>query len=121
SNICTNQGLMMLAATVYLETMGKQGIKEISEQCYHKSHYLAQKISEIPGFSLFNDKPFFNEFTIKTKIPASMIIDKAVESGFFAGIDIAEYTNFENGLTIAVTEKRTRQEMDQFVEFLKTV
>ncbi len=121
SNICTNQGLMMLAATVYLETMGKQGIKETSEQCYHKSHYLAQKISEIPGFSLFNDKPFFNEFTIKTKIPASVIIDKAVESGFFAGIDIAKYTNFENGLTVAVTEKRTRQEMDQFVEFLKTV
>ena len=121
SNICTNQGLMMLAATVYLETMGKQGLKEIAEQCYHKAHYLAKRISEISGFSLFNDKPFFNEFTIKTNIPTSEIIEKATSNGFFAGIDISKYTEFENGLTIAVTEKRTREEMDKFVEFLSKI
>ncbi|HRS01640.1 MAG TPA: aminomethyl-transferring glycine dehydrogenase subunit GcvPA [Bacteroidota bacterium] len=119
SNICTNQGLMMLAATVYLETMGKQGIKEVAEQCYHKAHYLAQRICEIPGFALFNNKPFFNEFTIKPKTPASVIIDRAIDEGFFAGIDTSKYTDFDNGLIIAVTEKRTRDEMDKFVEFLK--
>lgn len=118
SNICTNQGLMMLAATVYIETMGKQGIKEVAEQCYHKSHYLAERISKLDGYELLNDKPFFNEFTIKTSIPVSKIIKNAPGSGFFAGIDISKYTNFENCMTIAVTEKRTRDEMDRFVEFL---
>jgi glycine dehydrogenase subunit 1 len=118
SNICTNQGLFMLAASVYMATMGKQGIKEVAEQCFQKAHYLASKITKIPGFSLNSDKPFFKEFLIKTPIPANVIIEAAEKENFLAGIDTARYGGTINGLLIAVTEKRTKNEMDKFVEFL---
>jgi len=118
SNICTNQGLFMLAATVYMETMGKQGIKEVANQSFSKAHYLADKINELPNFSLAIDKPFFNEFLINTPVPAGEIVDKAIESGILAGIDIQRFIAERKGLLIAVTEKRTKEEMDKFVEFL---
>ena len=118
SNICTNQGLFMLAATVYMATMGKQGIKEVAEQSFHKAHYLAGKIKNISGFSLMNDKPFFREFLVNTPVPASEIIKKGEDKGFLAGVDTGRFPEFKKGLLIAVTEKRTKAEMDDFVEFL---
>jgi len=121
SNICTNQGLMMLASTVYMETMGKEGIKEVAEQCLQKAHYLAKQITSIPGYKLISDKPFYNEFRISTPKPVSEILDKAFENGVLAGIDVASIIDGENGLLIAVTEKRTKAEMDKLVEFLKNV
>lgn len=119
SNICTNEGLYMLAATVYMETMGKQGIKEVAEQSYHKAHYLASKIKELSGFSLLNDKPFFCEFLVKTPVAANKIIDAAQKAGILAGINTADLAGYESGLLIAVTEKRTKEEMDNYVEVLK--
>jgi len=118
SNICTNQGLMMLASTVYMETMGKEGIKETAEQAFQKAHYLAQKINEIPGFSLANDNPFFNEFLVKTPVPACKIIKEGIKNGLLPGIDINEFLNDSDGLLIAVTEKRTKEQMDKLVTFL---
>ncbi len=120
SNICTNQGLYMLAATVYMETMGKQGIKDVATQSFQKAHYLADKISEIKGYELLNDKPFFNEFAIVTPVPVKDILNKALENGFIAGFDISAYNNGKNTLLIAVTEKRTKEEMDSFTKFLKS-
>jgi glycine dehydrogenase subunit 1 len=117
SNICTNQGLIMLAATVYLETMGKQGLIEVAEQSFHKAHYLAKKISELNGFELLTNKPYFNEFLVKTTVPVAEISKKAFEEGFMPGIDAGKFSNFD-GLLVAVTEKRTVEEMDKFVEFL---
>jgi len=119
SNICTNQGLFMLAATVYMSTMGKQGIKEVAEQSYHKAHYLAKKINEIPGFSLMNEKPFFREFLVNTPVAPSEILKKGEEHGFLAGVDTNRFPECKKGLLIAVTEKRTKAEMDNFIEFLK--
>lgn len=121
SNICTNQGLMMLASTVYLSAMGKQGIKEVAEQCYNKAHYLASKIAELPGFSLYNDKPFFKEFMVKTPIPAAEILKKAEQNGYLAGICFHNLTRNEEFLLIAVTEKRSKQEIDDFVDLLKSI
>lgn len=118
SNICTNQGLIMLAATVYLETMGKQGLIVVAEQSFQKAHYLAKQIANIPGYSLLNDKPFFNEFAIKCPVDVCTIRTAAEEKGFFAGINLTKYTNFD-GLLIAVTEKRTKKELDTFVDILK--
>lgn len=120
SNICTNQGLFMLAATVYMETMGKQGISEVAKQTYDKAKYLAEKISEIPGFSLMNDKPFFREFLVNTPVAPSEIISKGEEEGLLAGIDTSQFDGYKNGLLVAVTEKRTKEELDKFVDFLKT-
>lgn len=119
SNICTNQGLFMLAATVYMETMGKQGIREVAEQSFHKAHYLAEKINEIPGFKLANDKPFFNEFLVETPVAAEIIVKEGKENGFLPGFDPSRFEGAKSGLLIAVTEKRTKEEMDNFVEFLK--
>ena len=64
SNICTNQGLMALASTVYMSLLGKQGLRQVAELCYHKAHYAADCISQIPGFSVCMDRPFFHEFVV---------------------------------------------------------
>jgi glycine dehydrogenase subunit 1 len=119
SNICTNQGLFMLAATVYMETMGKQGIREVAEQSFYKAHYLAEEITKIPGFKLSSDKPFFNEFLLDTPVSASQIVKEGKEKGFQPGFDTERFSCAKKGLLIAVTEKRTKEEMDSFVEFLK--
>jgi len=119
SNICTNQGLIMLAATVYMETMGKEGLREVAEHSFHKAHYLANEISGIDGFEI-NSGTFFNEFLVKTNTDVNSIIEKAAAAGFLAGINVEQFTD-SKGLLIAVTEKRTKTEMDKFVEFLKNV
>jgi glycine dehydrogenase subunit 1 len=119
SNICTNQGLFMLAATVYMETLGKSGIKEVAEQSFHKAHYLAEQISELEGYELFNDKPFIFEFAVKVPVKIDTLLDEANNQGFLAGIDISKHVAQEDVLLIAVTETRTKKEMDDFVNFLK--
>lgn len=119
SNICTNQGLFMLAATVYMAAMGKEGIREVAEQSMLKAHYLAEKIAKIPGFKLSIDKPFFNEFFVETPVSAKEIIEKGVKEGFLAGIDTSRFPECKQGIMVAVTEKRTKEEMDNYVEFLK--
>ncbi len=119
SNICTNQGLFMLAATVYMATMGKQGIKEVAEQSFQKAHYLANEISKIPGFGLANQKPFFNEFLLNTPVDAKVIVEEAANNGILPGLDISRFLANREGLLVAVTEKRSKEELDNFVEFLK--
>ena len=120
SNICSNQGLMMLASAVYMTAMGKQGIKEVAERCFEAAHYLADQIKKIKGFSLLNDKPFFMEFLVKTPVPAAKIIEEAEKEGILAGIDTSRFAECKEGLLIAVTEKRTKEEIDKLIDVLKT-
>ncbi len=119
SNICTNQGLMMLAATVYMALMGKQGLREVAKLCLQKSHYLAEQISKVNGFKLKYNQPFFKEFVVQTPIPASEIKKKLQQKKILPGIDISKFDGYGDGLLIAVTEKRTKKEMDLFIEELK--
>ncbi len=119
SNICTNQGLFMLAATVYMSIMGKNGIKEVAEQSLYKAHYLADNIIKIPGYRLSIQKPFFCDFLVETPVEPSIIINDAINYGFLAGIDTSKFPECKKGLLISVTEKRTKEEMDNFVNFLK--
>lgn len=121
SNICTNQGLMMLAATVYMALMGKQGLREVAKLCLQKSHYLAEEISKINGFKLKYDQPFFKEFVVQTPIPASEIKRKLQQKKILPGIDLSKFDGYGDGLLIAVTEKRTKKEMDLLVEELKNL
>lgn len=118
SNICSNQGLMMLAATVYMATMGKQGIRETAELCLQKAHYLAENIKKIPGFKV-SAKPFFREFLVETPVPAAEIVQAAEKEGILAGVDTARFPECKQGLLIAVTEKRTKEEMDKYIDLLK--
>ena len=113
SNICTNESLCSLAATVYMVLMGKQGLREVAEQSTIKAHYLHDKICEIDGFEAANTAPFFKEFSVKTPIPPVEIISKLKDKGYFAGVDISKF-GYKDQLLIAVTEKRTRQELDVF-------
>ncbi len=118
SNICTNESLCALAATVYMVLMGKQGLREVAEQSAIKAHYLHDKICQIQGFEVANTAPFFKEFAVKAPIPPSEIISKMKHKGYFAGVDISKY-GYENQLLLAVTEKRTKQELDAFVDELE--
>ncbi len=120
SNICTNEGLMMLASTIYMSLMGKQGIREVAELSSAKAHYLAERIGEIPGFSVKYKQPFFNEFLVSTPVPARAIIEAGVPKKILAGVDTETLYPSEKGLLVAVTEKRTRAELDEYVEFLRT-
>jgi glycine dehydrogenase subunit 1 len=119
SNICTNEGLMMLASTIYMSLMGKQGIREVAEQSSAKAHYLAEQIGKIPGFSLKYRQPFFNEFLVSTPVPAGKIVTEGLQKQMLVGLDISRLSPSENGVLIAATEKRTREEMDMLVDFLK--
>lgn len=119
SNICTNQALNALAATVYLALLGKQGIQDVARLCLHNSHYLADQIQKLDGFDLAFSSPFFKEFVITTPVPPAEIIDRLMLQNIYAGIDLSQFDyGIENGLLIAVTEKRSRDEMDIFVEAL---
>ena len=112
SNICTNQGLCALSAAIYLALAGKSGMQTISQLCHEKAHYLAKKISQLEGVSIISEEPFFKEFTISLPCSAEEVVNEMVKRGFLAGIANG------NNLTIAVTEKRTTQQMDTFVRLL---
>ncbi|MFC1731852.1 aminomethyl-transferring glycine dehydrogenase subunit GcvPA [candidate division KSB1 bacterium] len=118
SNICTNQGLMMLRAAIYMETLGKEGLREVAGQCVQKAHYLAEKIGLLPGFSLKYERPFFHEFVVKCPVPAGQICEKLLADNIFAGYPLEDMGD-PSALLIAVTEKRTKEEMDSLVEKLR--
>ena len=117
SNICTSQQLVGLAATVYLATMGKQGLRQVAEACYHKSHYAAERIAALPGYSLaFPDRPFFKEFAIRCPRPPAEIGAPLLERGIIGGLDVSDIV--EMGMLVCVTEMNSRQEIDRLVEGL---
>jgi glycine dehydrogenase subunit 1 len=122
SNICTNQALMALWAAIYLATVGRRGLRKLAELNLQKAHYLAEKITKLPGFALRFSGPFFNEFVVQTqtrKKPARLL-KTLRDEGFLGGLDLAPYELLDgNNLLIAVTEKRTRDEMDRFAKILK--
>lgn len=120
SNICTNQGLMATAATVYLSLMGKVGMKKVANICLQNSHELANKICEIPGFEMaFEGQYFFKEFTIKTPVAAKTITEEGKRAHLFPGIDLGKYREeWKNHLLIAVTEKKSKKDMEKLVNFL---
>ena len=119
SNICSNQALNALQAAVYLSLLGKEGLQQVAAQSAQGAHYLAGKIAAISGFSLKYTSPFFREFVVETPLPAAVIIERMLDHKVFAGYDLAAHG--ETGLLVAVTEKRTRQELDGFVEKLGEV
>lgn len=116
SNICTNQGLVALMAAIYLALFGKEGFKEVANLCFQKSHYLAGEIEKISGFSLPFGKRFFKEFVVKCPVASQTILQDGIELGILAGTTVRDDPYY---LRIAVTEKRTRKEMDTFIKFLK--
>lgn len=121
SNICSNEALMALASAVHLSLLGWNGVREVAEQCYSKSHYLADGLSRIDGISLAYDKPFWCEFSLRFDDPSKLdgLVAKLLEHDVFAGVKLSEMTRDEKDegiLVVAVTEKRTKQQMDFYIE-----
>ena len=122
SNICTNQGLMALASTVYMSLLGKGGLRKVAELCYHKAHYAAQRIGAVPGFSLSEKSPFFNEFFVSCPLPVEEINQHLLEHGILGGYDLGkDYPTLANHMLVAVTELNSRDEIDALVEVLSEV
>ncbi|RME87314.1 MAG: aminomethyl-transferring glycine dehydrogenase subunit GcvPA, partial [Anaerolineae bacterium] len=122
SNICTNQGLMALAAAVYLSMLGKNGLQRVAELCYHKAHYAAQRIAELPGYELAFEQPFFHEFTVRCPKPVAEINEHLLEHGILGGYDLSQdYPSLANHTLLAVTEMNTKEEIDYLVEVLAEV
>ncbi len=121
SNICTNQGLLALRATVHLALLGKAGIREAAELCCQKAHYAQQQLCKLPGFELMYDRPFFKEFTLKCAADVSSIIATAGNAGFDVGPALTHVGGDNlpaDGILIAVTEQRTQAEIDKLVAAL---
>lgn len=122
SNICTNQGLLALAAGIYMSLLGKEGIREVAQLNYHKAHYAADEIAKIPGFNLVYDEPFFNEFTVRCPLPSSEILEHLIEHDILGGFDLrSEFPGRENDILIAVTEINSKSEIDFLVHALSEV
>jgi glycine dehydrogenase subunit 1 len=116
SNICTNQGLFALRTAVYLAALGPQGLKETAALCLQKAHYLADELCKIPGVSLRFKKPFFKEFTVQVPGDVPTLLEKLLKVGYHGGLSLGRwYPSLGNCIGIAVTEKRTRTELDGFV------
>lgn len=120
SNICTNQGLMVLAATVYLSALGKQGLRQVAELNYHKAHYAAARIAELEGYEVGTARPFFNEFVVRCPAPVAEVNEHLLdEHEIIGGYDLSQdYPAMENAMLVAVTEMNSRAEIDEFVEAL---
>ncbi|HEX7972836.1 MAG TPA: aminomethyl-transferring glycine dehydrogenase subunit GcvPA [Anaerolineales bacterium] len=122
SNICTNQALIALAATIYMSLVGKNGLHEVAELCYHKAHYAANEIATLPGFQLWSQAPFFNEFVVRCPRPAEEINDHLLDHGILGGYDLGqEFPELKNHLLIAVTEMNSREDIDLLVDTLSEV
>ena len=122
SNICTNQGLMALRATVYLAAMGPHGMRELAELCVQKAHYAAAQVTGSPRWQAAFERPFFKEFVVRDRQgEVAAMLDEARESGVFAGVPLGRwYPQLDDCLLIAVTEKRTRGEIDRLAKLLSS-
>jgi len=121
SNICTNQGLMALAACVYLSVMGKHGLRKVAELCYHKAHYAAEQLNALDGYSVDLSRPFFKEFVLTCPRPVAELNDYLLEHwGIIGGYDLSrDLPGRENQMLVAVTEMNTKDEIDTLVEALR--
>ena len=122
SNICTNQGLYALMATIYLSLMGREGLKESGEQNLQKAHYAAKQIAAIDGYKPRFASPFFNEFTVSCPKPAQEVLDKLAAKNIVGGLALKRFfPEMKNDLLICVTETTSKQEIDALVEALKEI
>nr|WP_300002835.1 aminomethyl-transferring glycine dehydrogenase subunit GcvPA [Tissierella sp.] len=120
SNICSNQGLNTLAATVYMVTLGKEGLREVAMQSTQKAHYALEKLEESGKFKRVFDQPFFKEFAVSSDIDADKIITDLRGENIIGGYDLGiDYPEFKNSILYAVTEKRTKDEIDKLSNVLE--
>lgn len=119
SNICTNQGLMALAASVYMALMGKNGLRRVGELNYHKAHYAADRIKQLDGYAVDVGKAFFNEFVVSCPRPVAETNEALLQEGIIGGYDLGQnYFHLEDHMLVCVTETNSKDEIDRLVEVL---
>ncbi|AZR72904.1 glycine dehydrogenase (aminomethyl-transferring) [Anoxybacter fermentans] len=122
SNICSNQALNALAALVYLSVMGKKGLRQVAENSFKKAHYLMEKINQLDGFKTRFKGPFFKEFVIKTEYDVDSVLKTLLDNGILGGYALgSDYPELSDCFMVAVTEKRSKEEIDQYIQILEGV
>ncbi|GLV58412.1 putative glycine dehydrogenase (decarboxylating) subunit 1 [Dictyobacter sp. S3.2.2.5] len=122
SNICTNQSLLAVGATIFLAAIGKQGFQELGQLCLQKAHYAFRQITAIPGFEAAFDGPFFDEFVIKCPVSTKRMEQLFERADIIGGYPLAEsYSGMDNYMLFCVTETRTKEDIDTLVSVLKEV
>ncbi len=122
SNICTNQGLIALGAAIYLAALGKQGLRQVAELCYHKAHYAAAQIDQLAGYEVINRRPFFKEFVVRGPILADEIARQLNEQKILPGYVLSRsFPERTHDLLVCVTEMNSATQIDQLVNALKEV
>ncbi|MEK7823559.1 MAG: aminomethyl-transferring glycine dehydrogenase subunit GcvPA [Candidatus Eisenbacteria bacterium] len=120
SNICTNQGLLALRATLYLGLLGKLGLTEVAELCVQKSHHAAGLAAALPGYRLAHDGAFFREFVLECPVDAAEVVRAGRRGGVLPGVDLGQFRpEWRRWLLVAVTEQRSVAEIERWVEVLK--
>ena len=120
SNICSNQGLNALIASIYLATMGKKGYQEVAMQNIQKSHYAYKKFDESKNFEPVFKGKFFNEFVVKSPMPVDELNEKLLENKILGGYDLGkDYEELKGCVLMCVTEKRTAKEIDNLVNLME--
>jgi glycine dehydrogenase subunit 1 len=122
SNICSNQALNAVAAAIHLAWLGPGGLREVCEQSAQKAHYLARRLEELNGVRRASSSPFVREFAVLLPVEADTVVAKMADRGYLAGIPLSvDYPGLPGGLLIAVTERRTREQLDGYVAALQEV
>jgi glycine dehydrogenase subunit 1 len=120
SNICTNQGLMALRATIHMGLLGRAGMREVAELCVQKSHHAARLAETVPGYRRVHTAPFFREFALECPVPALRVVERGIERGVLPGIDLGRFrSEWSRWLLVAVTELRTAEEIDRWAAVLR--
>lgn len=119
SNICTNEALYALASSIYLAAMGRNGLRQVAELCYHKAHYAAEAIGKLDGYSLPQSGQFFQEFVASCPKPPAEVNRQLMERNILGGLDVSD--RFDNGMLLCVTEMNTRDEIDALVSALSEI
>ncbi len=122
SNICTNQALCAAMATIHLSLIGTNGLREIAETCMAKAHYLARELEKVPGVEIAFTSPFFKEFAVRFPLPPAQVVEQLLKKRIFAGIPLRHFRiDMDDLLLVAVTEQRTKEEMDAYVAAIKDI
>ena len=122
SNICTNQSLLAVGATIFLAALGKQGFRELGELCLQKAHYAFRQITAIPGYSAKFSSPFYDEFVITSPVSTQVLEHTFEQVGIIGGYPLGKsYAGMENDMLFCVTETRTKEDIDTLVDILREV
>lgn len=120
SNICSNQALNALASSICMTSLGKQGIRHMAQLNIEKADYMSKTLEQ-KGFTIINEAPFFNEFVVELPRSVKEVNEKLLKAGIIGGFDLKSDYGFENQMLLAVTEQRTKEEIDQFIDVLEAI